>query len=99
MADNTNLEYDSTFTVRVDKATKDRFLEVAEAMGISFSQCIRDFMQKAKSPDELLLMLDSRTRARVEKLAQKQGKDAGMVLLGLIPRAIPVLLDTISHGV
>ena len=97
MSDSTNI--DSSFTVRLDKGTKDRLQKVAEGRGISLSQVVRDFMEKAKSPDELLLMLDSRTRERVEKLAQKQGKPAGMVLVGLIPQAISTLLNNIDYGV
>ena len=92
-------KYDATFTVRVDKATKNRLWEAAEASGIAPSEYIRDVLARAKLPEDLLARLTPKCRERVEKLAARSDRDAATMLMDLIPNAIPVLFDNVGYGV
>ena len=92
-------QFDATFTVRVDGATKDRLWAEAKARDTTPSEYIRDVLTRAKLPEDLLARLSPETRARVEKLAARSGKEVATVLLDLVPQAIKTLLDTVSYGV
>ena len=74
-----NWQYDSTFTVRVEKVTKDRLLEAAKARNISFSEHIRDVLEQAILPNDLCDLLSDQYRERIEKHARKVGKEPGEI--------------------
>lgn len=92
-------KYDTTITLRLEKATKDRLWQAAAAKRIPFSEHIRSILKDGKLPEELLGELPSGSRARVEKLAARTGKDAASMLMELIPTAIPSLFDNTYYGV
>lgn len=99
MVDKTRWKYRNSLTVRVEDAEKARLQDAAQAKGILFSEYIRSILKDGKLPEELLAQLSPRCRARVEKLAERSGKDAASMLLDLIPGAIPALFDNVSYGV
>ena len=92
-------KYDATFTVRVDRATKDRLWEAAKARDITPSKYVRELVTLGKLPNDLCELLPPNYRERVEEHARRQKKEPGEVVLGLIRMGLPYALDNMGLGI
>lgn len=93
-----NWQYNSIFTVRVEKVTKDILLEAAKYRGVPFSEHVRDILERAILPNDLCDLLSDQYRERIEKQARKVGKEPGEVLLDVIRHGVPYALDNMVFG-
>ena len=86
-------QYDSTFTVRIEKATKDRLRQAAVAKGIPLSEHIRNILETGKLPEDFITHLSEENRAKLEKWARQNDKKVEDIVAGLLPIGLSEFLD------
>ena len=91
-------QYDTTMTVRLEKSTKDRLCEAAQAKSIPLSEHIRDILTTAKLPEELLAELSQQYRERVERFAEREGRSAANVVSWLFAVSVAHYMNSVHTG-